>query len=148
MPVLTEIVLRASCKEGDLVALLDVRKSKLYFLGCQQARPPRCSTLSWHTSLLYGQAFDILKLDSDGRSAAITPRGNRLSHFRSQQSFGKVFNNLQTRIECGARGYSSIVELLFIYVNTAYSCSQYNTALWVRRRADAHDYQSLSFLGN
>lgn len=33
VPVLMEVVLRASCKEGDLVALLDVRKSKLYFLG-------------------------------------------------------------------------------------------------------------------
>jgi hypothetical protein len=33
VPVLMEVVLRASCQEGDLVALLDVRKSKLYFLG-------------------------------------------------------------------------------------------------------------------
>ncbi|MED5615789.1 hypothetical protein [Janthinobacterium sp. P210005] len=33
VPVLMEVVLRASCQEGDLVALLDVRKSKLHFLG-------------------------------------------------------------------------------------------------------------------
>ncbi|MBA5606804.1 hypothetical protein H3H36_15720 [Duganella sp. FT3S] len=33
VPVLMEVVLRANCQEGDLVALLDVRKAKLYYLG-------------------------------------------------------------------------------------------------------------------
>lgn len=33
VPVLMEVALRANCQEGDLVALLDVRKAKLYFLG-------------------------------------------------------------------------------------------------------------------
>jgi hypothetical protein len=30
VPVLMEVVLRPNCQAGDLVALLDVRKAKLY----------------------------------------------------------------------------------------------------------------------
>jgi hypothetical protein len=33
VPVLMEVVLRPNCQAGDLVALLDVRKAKLHFLG-------------------------------------------------------------------------------------------------------------------